>query len=263
MCVKEKKKCHRHRCVFVVALSFLVPFSGYLYADDSIRVVYRSNGSAQSYRHRVIYQSGATSAPDTSTVTPAPQRPAPSASKPSPATYRVKKGDTLSEIAERCNCSVKEIMSLNNMKDSDHLMAGAVIKLPSGISGTTVSREGSPQFIWPVSRINSVVRDGSRDVASIGILIRTQKGAAITSAGTGKVQKIGYMRGFGTYCVVLHENRYATVYARLESVNVKTGDHVTKGQRIGTLGSADDSLHFQIDYAGRAKNPLDFLPEKS
>jgi N-acetylmuramoyl-L-alanine amidase len=58
-----------------------------------------------------------------------------STSKPnnntSSGTYTVKKGDTLSEIAQKYGTTVSKLVSLNHIKDPDKIYVGQKIKLPS------------------------------------------------------------------------------------------------------------------------------------
>ena len=57
------------------------------------------------------------------------------------ATYTVKKGDTLSEIAVKYNTTVNKLVSLNNITDPYYIVVGQVLKLDSsGGSGTSVSK---------------------------------------------------------------------------------------------------------------------------
>lgn len=53
--------------------------------------------------------------------------------------YRIKRGDTLSEIAVRYNTTVNAIANANNIKNPNLIYAGEVITIPSGYSG------GAPQ----------------------------------------------------------------------------------------------------------------------
>lgn len=47
----------------------------------------------------------------------------------SPPTYTIKKGDTLSQIAERFNTTVNKLASINNIKDPNIIYPGRVLKL--------------------------------------------------------------------------------------------------------------------------------------
>lgn len=46
-------------------------------------------------------------------------------------TYVVRKGDFLSRIANKCNCTVAEIKALNNIKDPNSIRPGQVLKVPA------------------------------------------------------------------------------------------------------------------------------------
>ena len=54
------------------------------------------------------------------------------ADKDRPKTYKIKKGDTLSEIAQRRGTTVKELAKKNNIKDPNKIYAGRTLKLNKG-----------------------------------------------------------------------------------------------------------------------------------
>jgi murein DD-endopeptidase MepM/ murein hydrolase activator NlpD len=61
-----------------------------------------------------------------------------------------------------------------------------------------------------------------------------------------------------------HGNGYVTLYAHLNSIYVRQGENVSKGQQIGTVGNTGNStgphLHFEVRYQGVARNPFTYLP---
>ena len=61
-------------------------------------------------------------------------------------TYTVKSGDTLYKIAERYNTTVREIMSLNDLKTSI-LSIGQVLKIPTGNMEENTSSETSIEYV--------------------------------------------------------------------------------------------------------------------
>ncbi|MEC1707462.1 N-acetylmuramoyl-L-alanine amidase [Bacillus mojavensis] len=61
-------------------------------------------------------------------------KPASSAPKTSGSTYTVKKGDTLSEIAEKTGVSVAKLQSYNGIKNANKISVGQVLKLKGGSS---------------------------------------------------------------------------------------------------------------------------------
>ncbi len=196
--------------------------------------------------------------------------------------YTVKKGDTLYSIARRYKVDVDDIIKRNNLSASKPLYVGktliiakagtktaASVKQKDGSSGTSTKSTQSKQvvnrnlhFSWPVKTVTRVERDGTDGVNSIGIVIRTAPGTAVYSAEEGTIEKIGYMRGFGNYVVMRHEERYMTVYANLDRIAVKDGQSVNKGMPIGRISQKNNSIHFQINCAGKAMDALAILPPR-
>ena len=191
--------------------------------------------------------------------------------------YTVKKGDTLFRIAQNNGVSVKEISALNNLSNSSRIYAGRKLKIPcsgNNVSGNSTvkknqkissknSKEGRENlsFLWPLKKVDKYKRDGEDGVKSIGIIITGPARSPVIASEAGVVKRTGYMRGFGRYVVVNHGNRYLTVYSNLMIVNVKEGERIGRGGSIGLI-SDDRTLHFQIDHAGKPRNPLEYLPGK-
>ena len=172
----------------------------------------------------------------------------------------VKKGETLFSIAKRYDTTVESIQRANGLAGTE-LSAGHRLVIPQPVTGNRVSPvQSTPAFRWPLKNVRSYTRDGSDGVRSIGIIIVGREGATVRSSAPGVVLKIGSMRGFGTYIVIRHGERYSTVYSHLDSVNVSEGDHVEESTPIGCL--QQDRLHFQIDRKGRPMDPLVLLPRK-
>lgn len=59
-----------------------------------------------------------------------------------------------------------------------------------------------------------------------------------------------------------HSKGYSTFYAHLESISVKAGDQVKKGQEVATVGSTGQStgphLHYEVRKDGTHVNPADY-----
>jgi LysM repeat protein len=56
--------------------------------------------------------------------------PEPPAATPKPETYKVKRGDTLSEIAAEYGTTARKLMKLNDITDPTKLRVGQVLELP-------------------------------------------------------------------------------------------------------------------------------------
>lgn len=69
--------------------------------------------------------------------------------------------------------------------------------------------------------------------------------------------------GYGNYVKIDHGDGIETLYAHMQSVSVKVGDKVIKGQVLGKLGSTGRStgphLHFEVRDHGTKVNPLNYV----
>jgi murein DD-endopeptidase MepM/ murein hydrolase activator NlpD len=90
-------------------------------------------------------------------------------------------------------------------------------------------------------------------------------GAAIVAAGKGTVISAGSRSGYGNTVMIDHGNGVVTLYAHQPSggIKVSVGEHVKKGQRIGTVGmsgyATGPHLHFEVRVNGSPVNPLGYL----
>ncbi len=188
--------------------------------------------------------------------------------------YRVKRGDTLYGISGKFRVPVRMITNVNRLESRNSIRTGMKLKIPVS-SGNREKRESekrydgkrernprAPAFRWPLNKVVRYSRDGNKGVKSIGILIEGRAGSRVISSAGGVVKKIGRMRGYGTYVVVMHKNRYITVYSKLAGVNVFKGKNLKKGDVIGHL-DRNHTLHFQINQEGKSLNPLKYLNNRS
>jgi septal ring factor EnvC (AmiA/AmiB activator) len=203
--------------------------------------------------------------------------------------YRVRRGDTLYSISRRYKLSLARLCSANRLNKRSKIKTGSCLIIPGArrslAQGSKRARrrkpsvgrrkkhkktvrkvanryKPKPKFIWPVTGIKKVTQDKTNGVKSLGILITGKPGASVLSSAAGTVQKVGFMRGFGNFIMISHKNRYITVYSNLDMVNVAEGDMVIPGKSIGRLDNRRNSLHFQINRAGKNRNPLPLLPKK-
>ena len=74
----------------------------------------------------------ATSSPKLATFTPKPAPTATAAPRPvaTPATYTVRKGDTLYSVARRYHLTPAELARANHLDDPEHLLVGQVLRVP-------------------------------------------------------------------------------------------------------------------------------------
>lgn len=96
-----------------------------------------------------------------------------------------------------------------------------------------------------------------------GIDFRTPTGTPIYSTGMGIVVHAGRNGGYGKMVEIDHGNGITTRYAHLSAVEVREGDHVILGGRIGKSGSTGRStgphMHYEVRRNGDAVDPMRFL----
>jgi murein DD-endopeptidase MepM/ murein hydrolase activator NlpD len=124
---------------------------------------------------------------------------------------------------------------------------------------------GGQRFLWPV-RGEIIVGFGPRDggLQNDGINIRAGRGTTVKAAENGVVAYVGNeLRGFGNLLLIKHADGWISAYAHNETLMVKVGDRVRRGQPISRVGStgnvAQPQLHFELRRGSRAVDPLPYL----
>ncbi len=85
-------------------------------------------------------------------------------------------------------------------------------------------------------------------------------GTAVRSVGDGLVEFAGRQNGYGNVVLLRHANDRSTLYAHLSHIDVRKGQRIEQGQRIGAVGmtgvSTGPHLHFEFRVAGHHQDPL-------
>ncbi len=86
-------------------------------------------------------------------------------------------------------------------------------------------------------------------------------GAPVRSIGEGQVDFAGTMSGYGNVVEIDHGKGTSTLYAHLSRIDVRKGQRVERGQRIGAVGSTGwatgPHLHFEFKENGQQRDPLE------
>lgn len=92
-----------------------------------------------------------------------------------------------------------------------------------------------------------------------GLDYAASKGIPIYSITDGTVIRAGFTRGYGNYIVIEHRNGLKSAYAHMSTMNVKNGDKVIKGEKIGGVGmtgsATGNHLHFEVIRNNKKVNP--------
>lgn len=96
-----------------------------------------------------------------------------------------------------------------------------------------------------------------------GIDLACPKGTPVLASASGIVEQAGWVKGYGNFIKIRHENGYVTVYGHLSSITVRKGEHVDKETIIGNVGNTGKStgmhLHYEIVKNGKKINPESYL----
>gem|GEM_PF-5391621 len=99
-----------------------------------------------------------------------------------------------------------------------------------------------------------------------GIDYAARKGTPLIASGTGVIKYAGRKGGYGNVVEIYHGKGIFTRYAHMSKINVKKGQRVKKGQKIGAVGSTGRStgahLHYEIRVFNKPTNPSKFINTK-
>jgi peptidoglycan hydrolase-like protein with peptidoglycan-binding domain len=97
-----------------------------------------------------------------------------------------------------------------------------------------------------------------------GIDVAAPRGTSVASARAGRVAYAApHPGGWGLLVSVAHGRGVRSLYAHLSRIDVRVGDRVRAGSRLGLVGSTGHStaphLHFEVRVRGAAVDPLPAL----
>lgn len=88
-------------------------------------------------------------------------------------------------------------------------------------------------------------------------------GTPIHATADGVVTFAGWQSGYGRLVKIQHEFGLETRYAHQAKIRVKVGQRVSRGERIGDMGSSGNStgthLHYEVRVGGKAVNPMTYI----
>jgi murein DD-endopeptidase MepM/ murein hydrolase activator NlpD len=130
-------------------------------------------------------------------------------------------------------------------------------------------REAHMPSIWPASglmtssygqRVNPIT--GIRQFHT-GLDIAARRGTAVHATASGVIVFAGRSSGLGKTVVISHGNGLKTRYAHLSAAYVAPGHRVSRGTKIGAIGSSGRAtgphLHYEVLKSGVAVNPRKYI----
>jgi len=185
--------------------------------------------------------------------------------------HQVKKGEVLSQIANRYKAELSEIISFNELpidKEGKILIfPGDILIIPGGEPPSKNPKIFVQQFlqipdtffICPLPPCN--ITQGLHWYNAVDFS-NGKCGEYILASASGKVilTKYGWNGGAGNTIKILHPNGVITQYGHLREILVKEGQEVYQGQIIATVGNTGrvrgkTGCHLHFSVLG-AKNPF-------
>jgi len=104
------------------------------------------------------------------------------------------------------------------------------------------------------------------DKMHFGVDFVVPQNTPVVATASGQVVAIDHSALWGTRIVLQHAYGFSTVYAHLGSVLVHSGEHIVRGDRVGTAGlsglTTGVHLHYEIAKNGKPVNPeYYFVPD--
>lgn len=214
--------------------------------------------------------------------------------------YTVRRGDTLYSISRLSGVEVDTIASANRLRAPYTLDVGQRLLIPQAPVGSLQAAQAktpepraeeskpakaedvaeiarnvsyTPQpaapaksmFDWPVrGKIISEYGSGNLGRRNDGVNIAAPVGAPVRAAADGQVVYRGSeLEGFGNLLLIKHADGFVTAYAHNDTMLVKKGDQIRKGQVIAKVGQTGavttPQLHFEIRQELQTIDPVALL----
>jgi murein DD-endopeptidase MepM/ murein hydrolase activator NlpD len=139
-----------------------------------------------------------------------------------------------------------------------------------------VTRISGLALLWPIERnrfwLSSFFGPRKNPDSSWGfhrgIDMAALKGTPVRAAASGVVVEARYSSGYGNMIVLQHARKYKTRYAHLDTIGVKVGQKIVRGNVLGTVGDTGlvrklgkdaSHLHFEVCVGDKQVNPLQFF----
>lgn len=180
------------------------------------------------------------------------------------------------------NKSNKSIMSNTTKITSSLIIAGSVLfissfnlhQLPTNIiENEIITKDKNIPALLPIKKeaINKVSASFGMTIHPVNKMEKMHtgtdfiapEGTSIMATANGEISFSGFSAGYGNHVIIKHNDTYQSLYAHLNSINVKQGKNVNAGEVIGIIGSTGQSLsthlHYEVIENGTKVNPSQFF----
>ena len=206
-------------------------------------------------------------------------------------THRVAAGETLYGISRANGVDMASLARANDLRAPYLLHPGQLLRLPAvrvaverasqappvaSAPAATVRAKPAPaprasqgppparssgRFLWPVQgRLISGFGPKAGGLHNDGINIAVPRGAPVRAAENGIVAYSGDgLKGFGNLVLIRHADGWISAYGHNQTLLVKRGQRVRRGETIARAGSTGNvstpQVHFELRRGTRAVDP--------
>ncbi len=179
--------------------------------------------------------------------------------------YYVRTGDSVSTIAQIHKAKSEDIINFNNIDDETQIKPGDQLIIPNGEKPREIipQRPPSTNQVGFAAVTFGTVTQGAHPGHANAVDIANNCGTPIYSGSSGVVTGTGHDYGrAGNYIWIDHGN-FSALYAHLQTINVSSGQRVTQGQQIATMGNTGytrgvTGCHLHFETRGSA-NPFSHM----
>ncbi|MEA3499401.1 MAG: M23 family metallopeptidase [Candidatus Marinimicrobia bacterium] len=176
---------------------------------------------------------------------------------------------------ERMKVMNKYVRELLGISESENIDIDSLLVTESSNEGSNINNVGNVTFFLdniptkvPVNGI--ITQEFEEDIlfsekVHNGIDISGAIGTPIVAAASGLIVFSGWTNDLGNVIIIVHDNKYVTVYGHNSKNIVKERQVVKRGQLIALLGNSGHStgphLHFEIWKNTKTQDPRKFIAE--
>lgn len=148
--------------------------------------------------------------------------------------------------------------------DADALRANAILTAMDRINLYRIAAEKAPFSIPVKSNFRYTSGFGPRwGRMHNGTDFAGPIGTPIYATADGVVTHAGWSSGYGRLIKIQHDFGIETRYAHLNSMDVRVGQRVSRGERIAAMGNSGRStgphLHYEVRINGNPVNPMTYI----
>lgn len=187
----------------------------------------------------------------------------------------------LTHTGQAAALSITAVLAMAAAPNADPdpvVMEAAAVAAPAAVPVVAVAEPAGPMmreilFEAPVRGFSVNSRYGTRHLAGEaqarahkGVDFAAPTGTGVFATAEGTVLRTGNQpTGFGNFVEVRHPNGMTSLYAHLSRIDVRTGQELYSGERVGLVGTTGYStgphLHFEIKRNGAHVDPSRVMGE--